>query len=202
MIRTFYASLTFNRSIPTNCRRERYPKRMHTTFIALGGNLPSWAGEPEATLAAAVQRLESLGQITSRSSLYSTEPVGLADQPRFMNAVVELQTGLEPLALLHRLLDLETEFGRDRSAGIANGPRTLDLDLLLYQEKILDEPELQLPHPRLAERAFVLVPWAEIAPQVRDPRSGKTAAELLQALLDKFPDDALAVQQFRCEVWG
>ena len=175
---------------------------MHTTFIALGGNLPSWAGEPEATLAAAAQRLESLGRIASRSSLYSTEPVGLADQPRFVNAVVELQTELEPLDLLRQMLDLEAEFGRDRSAGITNGPRTLDLDLLLCEEKILNEPELQLPHPRLAERAFVLVPLAEIAPQALDPRSGKTVAELFKKLLDNSPNDALAVEQFRCEVWG
>ena len=99
-----------------------------------------------------------------RSSLYSTAPVGFADQPRFVNAVVELETELEASDLLERLLAIEVEFGRDRAAGFANGPRTLDLDILLFGNRKISEPGLEIPHPRLAERAFVLVPLNEIAP--------------------------------------
>ena len=95
----------------------------------MGGNLASLAGTPEATLmTAAVDRLGRLGRIVRRSSLYSTEPVGLAEQPRFVNAVVALETELDPRALLEGLLGIEQEFRRYRTAGIANGPRTLDLD--------------------------------------------------------------------------
>lgn len=165
---------------------------MKKSILALGANLPSFAGEPADTLAAAVVRLSALGRVTGRSSLYSTAPVGVADQPRFVNAVAILETELEPLDLLRAMLAIEQEFGRDRSAGIANGPRTLDLDLLLYEERILDLPELQLPHPRLAERAFVLVPLAEVAPDCIDPRSGRTAAELLAALCANTRDEPAA----------
>src|ERR1035441_2185323 len=96
---------------------------MRTAFIGMGANLASWAGAPEATLAAAALRLETLGRVTSRSSLYSTTPVGFAEQPRFVNAVVALETALEARELLVGLLAIEQEFGRDRSAGIANGPQ-------------------------------------------------------------------------------
>src|SRR5271170_2064728 len=105
---------------------------MRTAYIGMGANLPSRAGPPAATLAAAAGRLESLGRVVNRSSLYSTEPVGVAGQPRFVNGVVALDTELEPRALLDGLLAIELEFGRDRSAGILNGPRTLDLDILLF----------------------------------------------------------------------
>src|SRR5579863_7529132 len=131
---------------------------MRVAYIGMGANLPSRAGAPEATLAAAVERMQALGRIVRRSSLYSTEPVGLQAQPRFLNAAVALETELEPHALLGRLLAIELEFGRDRSSGIVNGPRTLDLDILLMDNVYLDEPELKIPHPRLAERAFALVP--------------------------------------------
>jgi 2-amino-4-hydroxy-6-hydroxymethyldihydropteridine diphosphokinase len=139
---------------------------MRTAIIGMGGNLPSWAGPPEATLTAAALRLESLGHLTHRSSLYSTEPVGFAGQPRFVNAVVALDTDLEPNALLERLLAIELEFGRDRSAGIPNGPRTLDLDILLFGNLRIREPGLEIPHPRMAERLFVLVPLREIASKI------------------------------------
>jgi 2-amino-4-hydroxy-6-hydroxymethyldihydropteridine diphosphokinase len=155
---------------------------MPLVFIALGANLPSPAGPPDATLAAAVERLASLGRITARSSLYSTAPVGFADQPRFLNAVVALETSLAPHKLLDALLNIEHEFGRDRTASIPNGPRTLDLDLLLYDDLVLSEIGLEIPHPRLAERAFVLVPLHEIAPHARDPRSGLTISQLLVQL--------------------
>src|ERR1700679_2680014 len=128
---------------------------MRTAYIGMGANLASWAGAPEATLAAAALRLRSVGRITRRSSLYSTEPVGFAAQPRFVNAVVALETALEPRELLERLLDLEREFGRDRAAGFPNGPRTLDLDILLFDDLKIGEPDLEVPHPRLADRVFV-----------------------------------------------
>jgi 2-amino-4-hydroxy-6-hydroxymethyldihydropteridine diphosphokinase len=155
---------------------------MPTAYIALGANLPSHAGPPESTLAAAARRLESLGRITRRSSLYSTEPVGFANQPRFINAVVALETDLAPRQLLNAILAIEQEFGRDRSAGVANGPRTLDLDILMIDDQRISEPGLEVPHPRLAERAFVLVPLNQIAPHVIPSGSGMTVSQLLNNL--------------------
>jgi len=155
---------------------------METAYIGMGANLPGPAGQPEVTLARAAERLGELGRVRARSRLYSTEPVGFADQPRFVNAVVALETELEPRELLRKLLALEREFGRDRSTGIANGPRTLDLDILLFGDVLMNEPDLTVPHPRLQERGFVLVPLGEIAPEARDPRSGRTVAEWIQRL--------------------
>jgi 2-amino-4-hydroxy-6-hydroxymethyldihydropteridine diphosphokinase len=174
---------------------------MHTAFIALGGNLTSPVGSPEATLAAAALRLQSIGRVLSRSSLYSTEPVGFSEQPRFLNAVLALETELSPRALLTALLAIEHEFGRDRSAGIANGPRTLDLDILLYDDLILDEPDLMIPHPRLAERAFVLVPLAEIAPETIEPRSKSTVIELLHRPGEESPSQSAAVVPVQGLLW-
>src|SRR5579863_3311560 len=128
---------------------------MSTAYIALGSNVASAAGSPDATLAGAVARLGQFGTVTSRSSLYSTRPVGYAAQPRFMNAVVALDTTLEPRTLLNKLLAIEKEFGRDRSISIPNGPRTLDLDILLIDDLVIRDPGLELPHPRLDQRAFV-----------------------------------------------
>ena len=170
---------------------------MALTYIGLGGNQPSTAGDPAATLAAAVEALAHHGMIAARSSLYSTAPVGYADQPRFVNAVVALATELAPLDLLAALQRIEQEFGRRRVAGLRNGPRTLDLDLLLYDDLVLDEPTLALPHPRLHERAFVLVPLAEIAPMLVEPRSGRTVAALLAVL----PEDAGAVVPLPSTLW-
>ncbi len=145
---------------------------MPVAYIGMGANLPSCAGPPEATLTGAAERLGSLGRVIARSRLYSTTPVGFVGQPRFVNAVVALQTDLEPRHLLHQLLAIEQEFGRDRSGAVRNGPRTLDLDILLFGNVQLSEPGLQIPHPRLAERAFVLVPLAEIAPDIAAARLG------------------------------
>ncbi len=155
---------------------------MPLAYIALGANLPGPAGPPEATLASAGVRLASLGSIGARSSLYSTTPVGFADQPRFLNAVVALETKLTPFELLGAVLLIEGEFGRDRTDSVPNGPRTLDLDILLYDDLVLSVAGLEIPHPRLAQRAFVLVPLNEIAPNFRDPRSGKTVSQLLAEL--------------------
>jgi 2-amino-4-hydroxy-6-hydroxymethyldihydropteridine diphosphokinase len=172
---------------------------MRTAYIGMGANLPSWAGEPESTVTAAALRLESLGRLTARSSLYSTEPVGCAEQPWFVNAVVALETALEAHELLESLLAIEREFGRERSAGLVNGPRTLDLDILLFGGLEICEPGLAVPHPRLAERAFVLVPLHEIAPEAVVPGSGKTVAQLLARLRisgDEF-NDAVRIDGFR-----
>jgi 2-amino-4-hydroxy-6-hydroxymethyldihydropteridine diphosphokinase len=167
----------------------------------MGGNLASWAGAPEQTLAAAVQRMERLGRVAGRSSLYSTEPVGYAAQPRFVNAVAAVETGLTPRELLHGLLAIEQEFGRDRSAGIANGPRTLDLDLLLLGDLVLHEQDLEIPHPRLAKRAFVLTPLAEIAAEVVVPGVGKSVGQLLAKLREGGQDAADAVVRVESEGW-
>jgi 2-amino-4-hydroxy-6-hydroxymethyldihydropteridine diphosphokinase len=168
----------------------------------MGGNLASWAGPPEATLVAAAKRLSSLGCVVCRSSLYSTDPVGFAEQPRFTNAVVALETELEPRELLGRLLAIEKEFGRDRTAGILNGPRTLDLDILLIGDLRVSEPGLEIPHPRLAERAFVLVPLNEIAPRTVDAGSGKTVKQLLDTLLKSRESEAHVVVRVQSEVWN
>jgi len=174
---------------------------MPTAYIALGANLASWAGPPEATLAAAADRLVGLGRITAWSSLYSTEPVGFTEQPRFVNAVVALETELEPGVLLNKLLVIEKEFGRNRSTGIPNGPRTLDLDILLIGHLEINEPGLELPHPRLTERAFVLVPLHEIAPNLRITGRGKTVEELLQSLSDSRRGETDAVVRIESDRW-
>ena len=176
-------------------------KSMRTAYIGLGANLPSHAGTPEATLAAVVLRLALLGRITARSSLYSTEPVGYADQPRFVNAVAALETNLTARELLDGLLRIERDFGRDRTNATPNGPRTLDLDILLFGEVTISEPNLEIPHPRLAERAFVLVPLNEIAPDAIDPRSGASVARLLERLSSESGDAANAVVRIHSEDW-
>lgn len=174
---------------------------MRTAYIGMGSNVASWAGGPEATLARAAARLESLGRVARRSSLYSTEPVGFSAQPRFVNAVVALETKLGPRQLLDALLAIEREFGRDRSAGIANGPRTLDLDILLFGDYVLTEEGLEIPHPRLTERAFVLVPLHEIAPLLVVPGCGKTVAELLQHLPALGSEESASVERIEGKGW-
>jgi 2-amino-4-hydroxy-6-hydroxymethyldihydropteridine diphosphokinase len=153
------------------------------TFVGLGSNL----GDREGTLRAAVGRLRGLPETTvvRVSALRNTDPVGNVDQPRFLNGAVELETGLPPRALLVALLELELAFGRDRGAVPAQGPRTLDLDLLLYGQEQIDEPGLQLPHPRLHERRFVLEPLADLDPALEVP--GKGSVETLLAKLDSSP---------------
>jgi len=174
---------------------------MRMAYIGMGGNVASWAGEPEATLAAAALRLESLGRVVRRSSLYSTAPVGFAAQPRFVNAVVALETELASRELLDGLLAIEQEFGRDRSAGIVNGPRTLDLDILLFGDLELSEPGLEIPHPRLAERAFVLAPLNEIAPEIIVPGGVKTVAQLFNHLLESCESESDAAIQIPSAAW-
>jgi 2-amino-4-hydroxy-6-hydroxymethyldihydropteridine diphosphokinase len=178
---------------------------METAYIGMGGNLPSRAGMPEATLAAAAARLESLGRVTHRSSLYSTEPVGFAAQPRFVNAVVALETDLEPQDLLQGLLAIEQEFGRDRTTGFVNGPRTLDLDILLFDDLRISEQNgeegLEIPHPRLGERAFVLIPLNEIAPRIIASGSSTTVSQLLDRLHRNAGNETDAVVPIQSDGW-
>jgi 2-amino-4-hydroxy-6-hydroxymethyldihydropteridine diphosphokinase len=125
----------------------------------LGGNV----GDPAATIAAALARLEDAGVvIVARSSLYRTAPWGKTDQPPFVNACALARTDLGPRALLERILAVESDLGRRR--GERWGPRSIDIDILDYDGRAVDEPGLTLPHPHLTERAFVLIPLAEIAP--------------------------------------
>jgi len=175
---------------------------MPLAHIGLGANLPSPAGPPDATFISAAERLASLGRIVARSSLYSTAPVGLADQPRFLNAVLALETPLAPHALLNALLDLERDYGRDRTSSVPNGPRTFDLDILLLGNLVLSQPGLEIPHPRLAERAFVLVPLNEIAPHARDPRSGIAVSELLAGLVANSALSASSVVRIVNALWS
>ncbi|HEV7134499.1 MAG TPA: 2-amino-4-hydroxy-6-hydroxymethyldihydropteridine diphosphokinase [Gaiellaceae bacterium] len=151
---------------------------MPRVFVALGSNL----GDREQTLHDAVAALaaEPGIEVVAVSSLADTEPVGFVDQPRFLNGVAALETELPARALLDLLLDVERSFGRVRDGVPAQGPRTLDLDLLLYGDAELDEPGLRIPHPRLHERAFVLEPLAELAPGLRIPGRGPVEALLAE----------------------
>lgn len=167
----------------------------HRAYIGLGANLPSRAGAPQQTLRAALHELEAAGPVTAASSLYRTEPVGLADQPAFVNAVAELETDLEPEPLLAFLLDLERRCGRDRSRDPEKGPRVLDLDLLLVDDLVLRTERLTLPHPGLTQRRFVLEPLGEIAPTLTVPGVHATVEELLAALADEGANRRAAVRR-------
>ena len=162
-----------------------------TAFVALGSNL----GDPVARIRSGLRSIAALPltRLARASSLYRSPPVGYLDQPDFVNAVAALETRLPPRALLERLLEIERAAGRVR--GIANGPRTLDLDIALYGDGVVDEPDLIVPHPRLCERAFVLVPLAEIAPDAMVPGRGR-AADLARQVgpgaLARIPDDESA----------
>jgi len=138
-------------------------------FVGLGANL----GDRERTLHAAVDALadETGIEVVAVSTLRETEPVGVGEQPRFLNGVTELETTLTARELLERLLAVEQRFGRVRIPG-EHGPRTLDLDLLLYGDEVIEEPGLTVPHPRLHERRFVLEPLAQLAPGLLVPRRG------------------------------
>jgi 2-amino-4-hydroxy-6-hydroxymethyldihydropteridine diphosphokinase len=149
-----------------------------TAFVGLGANV----GDREATIRRAVELLDATAgiEVVAVSTLRVTDPVGYADQPRFLNGAAALVTGLAPRALLDRLLAVELELGRVRGEGPRFGSRTIDLDLLLYGSEVVDEPGLVVPHPRLAERRFVLEPLHELDPRLRLP-DGRRVSELLQA---------------------
>jgi 2-amino-4-hydroxy-6-hydroxymethyldihydropteridine diphosphokinase len=149
-------------------------------LIALGANLPSTAGPPAATLKSALDRLADQGvKIRSVSSFYESPAWPDPADPKFVNAVAVVETALQPVELLALLHGIETAHGRLRST--VNAPRSLDLDLLDYDGRLISDG-VTLPHPRLAQRAFVLVPLAEIAPAWRHPVTGQSVGELLDGL--------------------
>ncbi|HEU0304898.1 MAG TPA: 2-amino-4-hydroxy-6-hydroxymethyldihydropteridine diphosphokinase [Gaiellaceae bacterium] len=146
---------------------------MTRAYVGLGANL----GDREATIRSAAAMIGA----ARLSSLRETEPWGFADQPSFLNAAAELDTGLGARELLGLLLEVERELGRERGEGPRYGPRTIDLDLLLYGDETIDEPGLTVPHPRLYERRFALEPLAELDPELVVPGRGRVA-ELLASL--------------------
>jgi len=147
---------------------------MTVAYVGLGANL----GDPRRQLESAIDELKRLPdcRVTAASSVYRSAPIGGPDQPDFLNAVAQVDTGLSPEALFGELRAIEARHGRERP--FANAPRTLDLDLLLYGDRIVNTPRLVLPHPRMHERAFVLKPLVEIAPQVTIPGRGAASALL------------------------
>jgi 2-amino-4-hydroxy-6-hydroxymethyldihydropteridine diphosphokinase len=155
---------------------------LNTAFLSLGSNL----GDRGALLNDALSRLESAGvHIVRRSSIYETEPQDLLDQPRFLNMAVEVETDLTPQELLAAIQKIETEMGRQRT--IPKGPRTIDIDILFYANQIIVAADLEIPHPRLTERHFVLDPLSEIAPDLRHPATAQTVRELRAALQPPAP---------------
>jgi 2-amino-4-hydroxy-6-hydroxymethyldihydropteridine diphosphokinase len=148
---------------------------MSVVYIGLGSNL----GDRAATIRVALDRLAEQPEIEilAVSSLRETDPVGFEDQPRFLNGAAALRTELGPRDLLDRMLEIERGLGRVRE-GARYGPRTIDLDLLLYGDAVVDEPGLEIPHPRLAERTFVLEPLAELDPHLDVPGRGRVQALL------------------------
>lgn len=158
-----------------------YRRVVPAAFIGLGSNL----GDREQTLAAALDGLGKLPdtRVGRVSSIIESAPQGgPAGSGMFLNAVAKVETGLAPRELLAGLLDIERKLGRDRAGQPRNAPRTLDLDLLLYSDAVIDAPDLQVPHPRMHERHFVLWPLLQIEPRVRDPRSGLLFADALARL--------------------
>ncbi|HSO35412.1 MAG TPA: 2-amino-4-hydroxy-6-hydroxymethyldihydropteridine diphosphokinase [Labilithrix sp.] len=141
--------------------------------MGLGANL----GDRLATMRDAVARIAERAEVRARSHVYETAPVGKLDQPSFLNAAIAVECALSPLVLLDALLGIERELGRDRSEDAVRwGPRTIDLDVLWIEGLALDDARLVVPHPRLVERAFALVPLLEVAPAAKDPRTGQPYA--------------------------
>lgn len=152
------------------------PITTHSVYLALGSNL----GDRRGNLAAALQRLGEVVEIDNVSSIYETEPVGYLDQPYFLNLVCCGKTALSAADLLQCAKEIEVAIGRQRS--FRNSPRPIDIDIIFYDDLDMAEDDLTIPHPRMAERAFVLVPLAEIAPHMVDPVSGRSVQELLQTV--------------------
>jgi 2-amino-4-hydroxy-6-hydroxymethyldihydropteridine diphosphokinase len=150
--------------------------------IALGSNLNSEFGDREANFREALRRIGALGEVQAVSSFYDTEPVGLLEQPRFLNGTLVLETELEPVALMRELLGVERAMGREREGAVAKGPRVIDLDLLLYRDVVLSTDELTVPHPEMPARRFVLEPLAEIASEWVHPVLGVTVGTLLKRI--------------------
>ncbi|MFC1943805.1 2-amino-4-hydroxy-6-hydroxymethyldihydropteridine diphosphokinase [Chloroflexota bacterium] len=149
-----------------------------TVYLGLGSNMGNRQGNLDQALDILSQRLR-VGQV---SSIYDTEPVGNVNQPRFLNLVCQVYTRLAPTGLLALAKGIESKLGR--APRTSNAPRPIDIDILFYGDQVMETPELAIPHPRLAERAFVLIPMAEIAPDLVHPVSGKTIRELLQGITE------------------
>ena len=149
---------------------------MKTVYLSLGSNI----GDREANLRAAIERLSGADlRVLRESPIYETEPVGYTDQRWFLNVVVEAETLLFPLQLLTRTSKIERALKRVRTA--PNGPRTIDIDILLYGNAVVRTPRLEIPHPRMNERRFVLAPLADLAPDLRHPATRQTVGQLLEA---------------------
>ena len=158
----------------------QFKENAHTAYVALGSNL----GDKEANLRRALELVQQRGvEVVKTSSFICTEPYGVTDQPQFLNGVCEVRTSLEPLELLQTLLEIEQEMGRVRLRHW--GERNIDLDLLLYEDVVMDTPELILPHPDMQNRDFVLLPLAEIAPELVHPILQKSIEELSNLYISK-----------------
>jgi 2-amino-4-hydroxy-6-hydroxymethyldihydropteridine diphosphokinase len=145
-------------------------------YFSLGSNL----GNREQNLQEAIRRAKAWGRIVAVSSFYETEPVEFTDQPCFLNCVIALETTADPAQLMRELLRIENEMGRKRT--VKKGPRSIDIDILLFGDAVVNTPELTIPHPEMTRRRFVLEPLAEIAPELLHPVSQKAVKELLAEL--------------------
>lgn len=153
---------------------------MKTAYVSLGSNV----GDREQQIAAAIQALGARGiRVMRRSSIYSTEPVDVATQAWFLNCVLEIETDLMPRQLLRTFKEIENELGRKYT--VRRGPRVIDIDILLYGSSVVQTPDLEIPHPRMTQRRFVLVPLVEIAPAAHHPVENKSAEELLAETEDR-----------------
>lgn len=153
---------------------------MKTVYLSLGSNI----GDREAMLRAALAEMPAAGvEVVRTSSWYETEPQDFRDQPWFLNLVAECRTELFPVQLLRRLQKIEAALGRKRT--VAKGPRTVDIDIILYGNVVMRTAALEIPHPRFRERRFVLAPLAELAPELRDPVTRRSVSELLAGTVEQ-----------------